>query len=133
MHDGALHQVDVAVVFELTGVQVFPAEASDEHRPTLEVSLVGQVVDGEHRRRTVQRPRPLDRVQVGRRQRRLPVVRVNDVGDETQGLAQLQRSSRQQREPFQVVRIRLPRRPVQEGSIKEAVVFQEVHRHVAAR
>ena len=90
------------------------AEASDEHRPALEVALVGEVVNREHAGRAVQRLRPLDGIQVDGHQRGLPVVGVDDVGNEPERLAQLERAARQEREALEVVGIGLPGRAVED-------------------
>ena len=73
------------------------------------------------RRRAVQRLHPLDGVDVDRHQRGLPVVAVDDVGDEAERLAQLQRAARQEREALQVVGVALGRRAVEIRAVEVAV------------
>ena len=101
--------------------------------PPSNIALVGEVVDRIDGRRGVQRLHPLDGVDVDRHQRRLPVVAVDDVGEEAERLAQLQRSARQEREAFEVVGVALGRRTVEVGPVEVAVVLEAVERDVAAR
>ena len=133
MDDRRLHQVHVAEVLELAGPKVLGAKAGDEHRARLEVALVREVVNRVDGGRTVQGARPFHGVDVRGHQRGLPVIRVNDVGDEAQRIAELQRRAREQREAFEVVRIRLARGTVQVRAIEQAVVLDEVDGDVAAR
>ncbi len=133
MAQGGLGEVEGAEVLELGGIVVLGAETGDEQGVTVGHALVGEVVDGVDGRRAVQRTRPFDGVDVDGDERRLPVVSVDHVGHEPDGLRELEGAAGEQREPLQVVAVGLARRSVQVRTIEVPMVLEEVHGHVAAR
>jgi hypothetical protein len=60
-------------------------------------------------------------------------VRVQDVGDEANGLAQLDDRTGEEREALEVVVVRISRWAVEIRPIEETMVLDEVDAHVAAR
>src|SRR5262249_53940928 len=85
--EGGFGEVHRSEVLELPGMVVLAPEPGDEQRPLAPNALMGEVVNGVDARAGVQRLRPLDGVDEDGDERRLPVVRVDDVGDESKRLA----------------------------------------------
>ena len=127
-----LGEVERAEVLELARVVVLRPEAGDEHRAAVVHALIGEVVDGVDGGAAVQRLRPLDGVDVDRDERRLPVVRVDHVGNPAERLRQLERAPRQEGEALEVVRVGVGRGPVEVRAVEVAVMLEEVDRHLAA-
>jgi hypothetical protein len=131
--EGGLHEVQRAEVLELAGVVVVLAEPGDEHRATVGDTLVGEVVDRVDGRGAVEGARPLHRVHVDRDERGLPVVGVDDVGQEVQRLRELERAAREEGEPLEVVLVLPAGRAIDVRAVEEAVVLEEVDGDVARR
>ena len=120
-------------MFQLARVVVLAPEAGDEHGVAVEDPLIGEIVDGVDRRRPVERLQPFHGVDVDGNEARLPIVAMNDVGEESQRLAELERAARQVGEPFEIVRITVTGWPVKVGAIEVAVVLEAVDGHVGLR
>src|SRR6185436_16489323 len=98
---------------ELARMEMLATEPGDEHGARLVHSLIGQIVNREDRGRAMQRSAPFDRVDVYGQERRLPVVRMHDVGKEADRLTQLERCTAEEGEALQVVGVCVTRRAVE--------------------
>ena len=126
-----LGEVQGAEVLELVRVVVLRPEAGDEQGAAVGDPLVREVVDRVEAGRAVEGLRPLHGVDVHGDERRLPVVRVHDVGMPAERLAELERAAREEREALEVVGVRLRGGAVQVLPVVVVMVLEEVDGHVA--
>ena len=82
MVDAALQQVDAVVRLETLVGEEIPPELGMKELGFVEPPLVAHVVHREHRRRAANPPSSLERVQIDRNERSLPIVGVDHVGKE---------------------------------------------------
>jgi hypothetical protein len=130
----ALEQVDLAVPLEVGPVVELPGQADLRHHLWAEMALVAGIV---HRQHDARVPGPGLRLQDGadvhRRERGVPVVRVDE--DPLLGEAGNRRHCRQREEgePARVIGIVRPGLAIDAGPVEVAQVLDEEHLHAGRR
>ena len=129
----ALHQVDILPPLKLIAqAAVIPAGRQGEdrfHFALAELPLIGDVVNGIHRL-DPGKLRPQHRVvfEIENRQRRFPVVAMQNIGQRAKFRQQVDHRAAEEREPQRIVAIAVQARPVE-----EMLVADGVHRHAVQR
>ena len=131
--DAGLEQVQGAVELEAGAVVQLPRQAQLDELVAAVDPLVADVVDRQHAAGVCE-ARPLDRVEVDRREGSRPVMGVDHVRCPLQRPGQLQRAPAEHGEALDVVaEVWLPTGSVDAVAAVQPLVVEKVHRHVAPR
>ena len=130
--DAGLEEAYPAPELDPLGREKFPPQPGEPHVPVPEQTLVAEIVDGEDRSGAGGGGRAffVCRLQVQRHKARLPVVAVDDIGDEAEDAAELRNGTRKKREALRVVPVVAARRAVESGTVEVNVLVHEVSGHV---
>ena len=134
----ALHQVDILPPLKfIAQAAVVPAGRQGEgrfHFAFAELPLIGDVVNGIHRL-DPGKLRPQHRVvfEVQNRQRRFPVVAMQNIGQRAKFRQQVDHRAAEEREPQRIVAIAVQARPVEEMLVADGVYRHAVQRAAVQR
>ena len=104
--DPRLQEADAMPELESFGPEQIPPEIERRQPARIADPLIRDVVDREHARHAAKHGILREpRLQIDRRESRLPVVRVHDIGREAHAARAFERRAREQREPPRIVRM----------------------------
>jgi len=122
-YQAGFQQAQLPVKLQLSVIEVPPVQPSNRHIPTGKTTLIGQIVDREHRGDSrIPERMAVFNVQQRGNQAGLPVVAVKDIDVHVEEPGHFERCSGQQHEPLAVVRVvasalAIQPRPVEESRL----------------